>query len=100
MSLAQSINYDAVSDYISPRQKRQTIIDEAAARYGVNPADIIGRKRGEELATARFEVYTRMRNEMNLSYPQIGRSLKRDHTTIIHGVKRFAEIAAKAEAAQ
>lgn len=61
--------------------------------YGVTADEIKGRSRKQCIVVPRnhfcWVVY---RNRIDVSYPMIGRFLKKDHTTIIHGVEKFEEM--------
>ncbi len=67
------------------------LVQDAALRFGVSGAAIVGPDRHAPTVEARqwvmFEAY-----QVGCSYPRIGRELgHRDHTTIMHGVRREAE---------
>ena len=47
---------------------------------------------------ARFEAMYRMREELKMSYPQIGRIFDRHHSTVIHGVRFHKETIEKRRA--
>lgn len=69
------------------------IVMETARRHGVKVADIIGPSRCQPIARIRqetmFEVYV---NCEHISFPMLGSYLGgRDHTTILHGVKKHCE---------
>jgi chromosomal replication initiator protein len=76
------------------------ILADVAAEHGVTVAEIIGPSRKPKIAYARFHAEAALRaltmaNGAPPSYPMIGRWLGgRDHTTIIHGCARWAQIAA------
>lgn len=54
----------------------------------VSLADLYSERRYEELCYARFIVWYVARYSLLKSYPMIGRSFNRDHTTIMNGVKK------------
>lgn len=69
------------------------IIHEVAVKHSLTVAVLRGRSRLKEHSIARQECYTRLRDETPMSYPQIARVMKRkDHTTIIYGVRRHREL--------
>lgn len=67
------------------------IVDEVLSDYpGVTWAQIISVRRTRELITPRHRCYYEVyRQRPDLSFPAIGRHFKRDHTSIISGVKKF-----------
>jgi len=76
----------------TPARTRLTfkkIIEEVGRFYGLSFEDILAPKRDKSLAHPRQIVMYLLRHELNLSFPKIGRELKRDHTTVIHGCERI-----------
>lgn len=66
------------------------IIMEVAIAHGVSYEDILGRSRARHLVAARHEaIYEVRKRRPHLSLPQIGRIFKRDHTTILHALRRM-----------
>lgn len=89
-------NYREVCGYDAPvssyKSRLALIIDETAEKYEVSKADILSHVRDPKLVIPRHEIMWRARKETEMSYPQIGRKLgERDHTTVMHGVKRHQE---------
>lgn len=66
------------------------LIQEAAAFFKITYDDIVGPDRARIFIDARCVVAIIMR-ERGLSYPQIGRFLKRDHSTVINWIDKAAE---------
>jgi chromosomal replication initiator protein len=89
----------ALSGLIVPTTRRtysvDTIFTLIAEHFGITTADIIGKKRNQELVYPRHVAMYILKEDMDMSYPQIGRELGgRDHTTIMHGYNKInAEIA-------
>ena len=80
-----------------PETRREFLaraITEAATAHGVAPHRVAGPDRDRPAAQARQDVYLALR-EAGWTLPEIGRALKRDHTTVLHGIaeaqKRRAE---------
>ncbi len=70
----------------SPKQ----IIEEVALYYGVEQADITGKRRSKDVVTPRQVAMYLLRSELELSFPQIGGHLGgRDHTTVMHGCEKI-----------
>jgi chromosomal replication initiation ATPase DnaA len=63
-----------------------------ATKHGISFADLTSHKRDASLVRARHEAMWRLRQNTRLSYPQIGKILgDRDHSTIIHGIRRHEQ---------
>lgn len=66
------------------------IAHEVSEKHRVSFEDMRGKSHVKRFVAARSEAYFRIRTETALSYPQIGRRFGgRDHTTVLHGVRRF-----------
>jgi hypothetical protein len=64
------------------------ITAEVAKKHGLTIEDIRSSRRDRAAVKARHEVFWRCRKETTHSLPSIGRFLnKKDHTTIMHGIK-------------
>lgn len=75
------------------------IVAEVCAKYDLSLQEILGLRRSRTVAWPRQEVMWRAKRETTASLPMIGLMLGgRDHTTIIHGIRRHEE-RMKAEAA-
>lgn len=66
---------------------RSEIITLCAKMFGVTPKDLMGMGRANEVIQARFALCAALRMR-GWSYPRIGAFMRRDHTTIMHAVKR------------
>lgn len=72
--------------------RARTIIKEVAREMNVSVLDIISQRRSKEFVEARQYIMWRLRNETSWSFPRIGKFLgNRDHTTVMHGVRRWEE---------
>lgn len=60
-----------------------------ADKHGISVNDIMSIRRTGNLVAARYELYWNLKKETKWSLPQIGRFLERDHTTILHGIRRY-----------
>ncbi len=67
------------------------IVEETAAAHGVTVAEMMGPRRIRRIAHARQEAMATIYAETKFSYPQVGEFFGRDHTTVIHAVRRVAE---------
>jgi len=61
------------------------IVTGAAAEFGLTPKEMMESGRSGETAYARQKAMYRLREELKLSFPQIGAIFGKHHTTIIHG---------------
>lgn len=88
---------DVVCTYIS-RQKRNVpvwygkILTDVSKRHGVSVAELLHDGKGKRLINARREVAQDLRDR-GWSYPDIGRVLKRHHTTVMNLLKKPARAA-------
>jgi len=55
----------------------------------VTVQDIYGERRQAYIAEARHYVYWLAKHYTRFSYPRIARAMKKDHSTIIHGVQKI-----------
>lgn len=69
------------------------VLEKTALFYNLKPADLVGLKRDKQIVLPRQVAMYIMRQELNMSFPQIARSLGgRDHTTVMHGVKKINQL--------
>jgi chromosomal replication initiator protein len=61
-----------------------------AEYYDVSRDGLIGNRRKEKLVMARHMAMYLARVTLGLSYPDVGREFRRDHTTVIHAVRKMA----------
>ena len=62
------------------------IIEKVCNFWGITEEELFGKERTNLYVKARREVSRELR-KLGLSYPSIGKILKKDHTTIIHYLK-------------
>ena len=65
------------------------LLDEVCRRRAVTPHEVCGLARSKAVASARHELWWRLRHhpEASFSFQEIGRIFRRHHTTVIHGVR-------------
>lgn len=86
--------------------KVDMVLQAVADAFGLTVKDLTGMRRCPHLAVPRQIAYALARKYTKLSYPQIGERIgDRDHTTIIHGVRKvhagnFAHEAERIERAE
>jgi chromosomal replication initiation ATPase DnaA len=66
----------------------------AGRAFEVAPRAIISRRRLPSITRARMALYAALYRACETSYPQIGRLLNRDHTTVLYGVREAERDAA------
>lgn len=81
---------EALKDIISPNDKKpitpNLIIDVVAEHFGINPEEIVSKRRNAEYVLPRQICMYLSRKLTAESLQTIGKSLnKKDHTTVIHG---------------
>lgn len=64
-----------------------------AERRGIDPRLLKSRSREHHISHARFEVFSKA-HDAGHSLPKIGRFYGFDHTTVLHGIRRHAELQA------
>ncbi|MDP4038551.1 MAG: chromosomal replication initiator protein DnaA [bacterium] len=75
------------------------VIGKVASYYNLKIDDIIGAKRDKQIVLPRQIAMYLMRSELDMSFPQIADSLGgRDHTTVMHGVKKIDNLKEKSQA--
>lgn len=68
------------------------ILHAVAKHHGVDAADITGTSQKRHVVNARFELFYRLRIDLAMSYTKIGSICNRDHTTVMHGVKKIRQM--------
>jgi chromosomal replication initiation ATPase DnaA len=73
------------------------IITEVIHKHGLTRVQLRSKCQTPQYVAARQELAYRLREELALSYPQIGEILGKDHSTIMHSCRRYAaKLAAEA----
>jgi len=82
------------------RQKHQSSIKTAALAFcqknNINTNAFFSKRRGQWLAFKRFEFWSMMHME-GFSKSQIARVFDKDHTSVVHGINKYAELTEKYE---
>jgi len=75
--------------------KPEEVISTVASFYNLKPSQLKGNKRDRIYALPRQILYYILRQELNIPLVEIGNLLGgRDHTTIIHGVRKISQLIA------
>ena len=85
----------AINDIVSQQEKviSAEFIQETVGKYfNVNPKDLKGSKRSNDITFLRQIAMYLCRTVANMSLPQIGKDLgKRDHTTVMHACNKIEQ---------
>ena len=95
LPLTQQLVESALVDLLPRRNNVQPseVIRRVADVYGVTVDRILGRDRSRQVALPRQIAMYLLREESNISLPQIGETLGgRDHTTIMYGCDKVADL--------
>lgn len=77
--------------FAAPRRFVDLII-QVATTHRIAPEVIVDKSRKAPVVRARQELFYRAHNEQEMSHSQIGRYMKVDHTTVMHGVKQHEKL--------
>lgn len=92
LTLARSIEAQELEMRPRSEPTLQWILHETAAKHGMTVPEIISARRDPELVNARHEYMWRAKRETSKSLPQIGRACGgRDHSTVLHGLRKYQE---------
>ncbi len=67
------------------------VLHAVAKQHNVDVKEILSQSRRREIIKARFETFYRLRVDVRMSYEKIARLMKRDHTTVMHGVYKVRD---------
>lgn len=85
----------AINDIVAQQEKvisAEFIQDTVAKYFSVNPKDLKGSKRSNDITFPRQIAMYLCRNVANMSLPQIGKDFgKRDHTTVMHACTKIEQ---------
>jgi chromosomal replication initiator protein len=65
------------------------ILEETSSYFGLQPDDLVSKSRSRPLTTARHVAMYLLRELTGLSLIKIGEHFDRDHTTVLHGIKKI-----------
>jgi chromosomal replication initiator protein len=68
------------------------ILQETAEHFGLAREDLVGKSRSRPLTTARHVAMYLARECTGLSLIKIGEMFDRDHTTVMHGIKKIEQL--------
>ena len=88
---------EALSDGVMRANQQITdgdVILAVCTHFGLEEKELLGRGRSRNVAFPRQVSMYLMRKDADISLEEIGRALKRDHTTVLHGIRKIeAELA-------
>ena len=96
-----SMARDALSDHLARTDSAITLGDiEAvtAAFFGITPADIHSSRRTRTVSVARMIAMYLARRHTRMSFPEIGRFMGKNHSSVVLAVQRLEKTIAKNEA--
>lgn len=73
----------------------EKIIESVAAHFGIQPEDITGNGRAREFSLPRQITMYLCRNRLQMPFQQIGRTLNRDHSTVMTSVRQIETLLEK-----
>jgi chromosomal replication initiator protein len=85
----------ALTDLLPQRNSFEPahVVDVVAASFGITPEKLLGRDRSRAAALPRQVVMYLLRQEANVSLPQIGEAMGgRDHTTVMYACEKVADM--------
>ena len=95
LPLTPQLVESALADLLPRRNevKPDQIVRKVAETFGVTIDELLGRDRSRQVALPRQIAMYLMREEANISLPQIGDALGgRDHTTVMYGCDKVADM--------
>ena len=73
----------------TPRSRFVKMLKEVAAMHGIDPAEVMEKNRKYSVVRVRQEVFAKAHDDLNLSFSHIGRIMDLDHTTVMHGYRKY-----------
>jgi chromosomal replication initiator protein len=95
MEMTPQLIDGALADLLPHRTEVQPgqVIDIVANVYGLSKDRMLGRERTRQVALPRQIAMYLLREEANISLPQIGEALGgRDHTTVMYGCDKISDL--------
>jgi chromosomal replication initiation ATPase DnaA len=88
------LDKDIFDPYPTPYTKKDgaiaLILQEVSKATHISIKELLGDSRLKKTVRARWEIYRRAKNA-GYSLAEIGRRMNKDHTTVMHGLKRLAK---------
>jgi chromosomal replication initiator protein len=96
-SVSLSVATEAMADHLARTDSAITVGDiEAvvAAYFGITPADIHSTRRTRTVSVARMVAMFLARRHTPMSYPEIGRFMGKNHSSVVLAVQRYESLLA------
>jgi chromosomal replication initiator protein len=68
--------------------KVRELAERIAAKHGITVEALLGRGRTKTVAEARHELMALLRGTFAFSFPEIGRIVGRDHSTVMYALRK------------
>jgi chromosomal replication initiator protein len=89
MTLVENVTKDVIRSERTYTPER--IVEKTAEFYSVTPEDILGKGKTKNIAAARQMTTYLIRKLTTLTLEEIGGVMNRDHTTILHSIRKIEE---------
>ncbi|MHC4982401.1 MAG: chromosomal replication initiator protein DnaA [Planctomycetota bacterium] len=89
---------DALAEHLARTEGALTLGDienAAAAFFGITPADIHSTRRTRTVTVARMVAMFLARRHTQMSFPEIGRAMGKNHSSVVLGVQRLERLLAR-----
>jgi hypothetical protein len=80
---------------VANERKFRLMLQEVARMHNLDPAIVCGPSIKQNIVKVRHELFYRAKNELKLTYTEIGNFMNMRHSTIIHAVKSHQKRLAK-----
>lgn len=77
--------------HITQRRRREDVLAKVAIKHGVTRDEMMSTSRSLVVVRARHEACYLLMKEQKYGYSDLGRIFGKDHTTILHGVRKHCE---------
>lgn len=77
------------TDALVAQARFSEIVDAVAAEFEIRRTSILSDRREFKIALARHVCMALAERTLSYSLPRIGRLVNRDHTTVLHGIRRI-----------
>lgn len=97
------VNDETGVEYVSDLSSKQLeaeiqkIIENTSSAYGISIEDVLGDRRQKDTVLPRHIIMYKLRKELELSFPKIGRIFGKDHTTIMHAFDKIEKMLSEKE---
>lgn len=86
--VAKQFSCDTILTMVTEHKNPARLISEIETEYGLKYGTLKGKKRTKHISNARTKAIVALREDLGLSFPDIGENLRRDHTTVMQMYNR------------